>query len=217
MYRKVLLKHVMTENKNHTDDLKVIRKMMEESSRFLSLSGLSGIVVGLIALSGVIASILFILEGDAAARLDLFPAALLPGKGRLMVFVALLVLAGAIAVATILAAGESRRKGVEVWTPVTRLLLYNLLIPLIAGGAFIIVLADAGSYQLIVPAMLIFYGLALFNSGKFTFGEVQFLGVLEVVTGVLAAMVTGYDLIFWATGFGLLHIMYGFILHRKYS
>jgi hypothetical protein len=64
--------------------------------------------------------------------------------------------------------------------------------------------------------MLIFYGLALVSAGKFTFGEIPYLGILEVLTGILALVFPGLALFLWAFGFGLLHILYGLIMHRKY-
>jgi hypothetical protein len=71
--------------------------------------------------------------------------------------------------------------------------------------------------QLIVPCFLIFYGLALVNAGKFTFGEIFYLGILQIVTGLVSAFVPGWGLIFWIFGFGVLHIIYGLAMYRKYE
>ena len=102
-------------------------------------------------------------------------------------------------------------------TPISRRLLLNLLIPLAAGGVFIIVLLLNNYVQLIVPSFLIFYGLALLNAGKFTFGEIYYLGILEIITGLVSAFVPGWGLIFWIFGFGILHIIYGLAMYRKYE
>jgi uncharacterized membrane protein HdeD (DUF308 family) len=64
--------------------------------------------------------------------------------------------------------------------------------------------------------MLIFYGLALVSAGKFTFGEIHYLGMLEVLTGLLALVFPSIALFLWAFGFGVLHILYGLIMHKKY-
>lgn len=42
------------QNENYIDDLKEIRSMMEKSSRFISLSGLSGVSAGIVALAGAV-------------------------------------------------------------------------------------------------------------------------------------------------------------------
>jgi hypothetical protein len=55
----------MEENLNSAEELKTIRKIMEESSRFLSLSGLSGIFAGIIAIAGAcVAYFLFVNNGS---------------------------------------------------------------------------------------------------------------------------------------------------------
>jgi len=92
-----------------------------------------------------------------------------------------------------------------------------MLIPLITGGIFIIVLLVQNHIQLIVPGLLIFYGLALVNSAKFTLDEVFYLGILEIITGLAASLFSGWGLIFWIFGFGILHIIYGVVMYRKYD
>ena len=64
---------------------------------------------------------------------------------------------------------------------------------------------------------LIFYGLALLNAGKFTYGEIFYLGILEIITGLIAALLPSQGLIFWIVGFGILHIVYGLVMYRKYE
>jgi hypothetical protein len=112
---------------------------------------------------------------------------------------------------------KARRDRKNVWTPVSRRLLINLLIPLTTGGVFIIVLLFQNHIQLIVPGFLIFYGLALVNAGKFTYGEIFYLGILEIIIGLVSAFFPGWGLIFWVLGFGILHIIYGLIMYRKYE
>jgi hypothetical protein len=112
---------------------------------------------------------------------------------------------------------KTKRDGKKFWTPISRRLLINLLIPLTTGGVFIFVLLLQNNIQLIVPCFLIFYGLALVNAGKFTFGEIFYLGLLEIITGLVSAFVPGWGMIFWIFGFGILHIIYGLAMYRKYE
>jgi hypothetical protein len=192
---------------SHSEDLKTIRKIMEESSRFLSLNGLSGVFAGIFALAGFIIAFISIRNAD------------LKGTGNLdfiLLVDALAVLVLTLATGVYLSYRKAIRTGVRIWTGTTRRMLLNLLIPLIAGAVFILFFYLNSDYQYIIPAMLIFYGLALVSAGKFTFGEIQYLGILEVLTGFLAVILLDYALIAWAFGFGLLHILYGLIMHRKY-
>ena len=79
------------------------------------------------------------------------------------------------------------------------------------------VLLSREIYYLIAPATLIFYGLALLNASKYTLIEIQWLGICEIVIGLIAAVLIGFGLIFWALGFGILHIVYGTYMYYKYD
>ena len=130
---------------------------------------------------------------------------------------AVLVLILAIGASLYFSFRKARLHGLKMWTPVSKRLLTNFLIPLVAGGFFIIILYIQNYWQLLVPAMLIFYGLALVNAGKFTYSEVFYLGLIEIVTGLASAIFPRYGIFFWCLGFGFLHIAYGFIMYRKYE
>ena len=65
---------------------------------------------------------------------------------------------------------------------------------------------------------LIFYGLALINGSKYTVSDIKYLGLIEVVLGCIGLFINpGYGLYLWAFGFGVLHIVYGIIMWRKYD
>jgi general stress protein CsbA len=70
---------------------------------------------------------------------------------------------------------------------------------------------------LIAPATLVFYGLALVNASKYTIRDVRYLGLCEVALGLVASFMVGYGLVFWAIGFGVLHIFYGLAMYYKYE
>ena len=96
-------------------------------------------------------------------------------------------------------------------------MLIHLFIPLLAGGIFSLLLIWHNNITLVASTTLIFYGLALVNAGKFTFGEIHYLGLSEIVLGLLAGFFLNYGLLFWALGFGLLHIVYGWVIYKKYQ
>ena len=197
-------------------DISEIRSMMEKATKFLSLSGLSGVSAGIIALAGA-----WLASGAIGGSWTVpLPAPAAPGAGAPVGFLvcdALGVLVLALAATTWFSVRMARRRGVALWGPTTGYLLGALFIPLAAGGAFCGVLVAAGSYALILPAMLVFYGLALLGAGNFTFSEVRYLGGIEVLLGITAGFRPELGLIFWAGGFGVLHIVYGLLLWAKYE
>jgi hypothetical protein len=210
----------MKSESNSIEDIKVIRKIMEESSRFLSLSGLSGIFAGITAIAGAIVAWYIILRNGTIRTEEFFTSLSLKESNLLLLKLlidAALVLILSVLFSLYFSLKKARRDGKDFWSPVSRRLLINLVIPLVTGGVFVIMLLTQNLFHLIIPGFLIFYGLALVNAGKFTFGEFSYLGVFEIITGLTAAFVPGSGLIFWIFGFGVLHIIYGLAMYRKYE
>jgi len=202
------------------EDIKAIRKIMEESSRFLSLSGLSGVSAGVTAIAGALVAYYFILNKGSIHYDEYFRSLSEKETFSLrwqLIADAALILGVSVLLALYFSVKKAKKEGMNFWTPVSKRLLINLLIPLTTGGVFIIILLIQNNIQLIVPGFLIFYGLALVNAGKFTFGEIFYLGILEIITGLVSAFFPGLGLIFWIFGFGILHIIYGLVMYRKYE
>jgi predicted lysophospholipase L1 biosynthesis ABC-type transport system permease subunit len=202
-------------DKKHQEDIEHIRSMMERSSRFLSLSGKSGILAGIVALVAAYLSYYFLKEsggaylGDKNLNLSspLLTELIITGLATLII---------ALFFGVYFTIEKSKRNKVKVWNSLSKKLLINLLVPLAAGGIFCIALLYHDHPGLIAPAMLIFYGLALMNASKYTFNDVEYLGYCELILGLAALFLAGYGLIFWAIGFGLLHIIYGYVMQKKY-
>jgi hypothetical protein len=202
------------------EDIKAIRKIMEESSRFISLSGLSGVFAGITAIVGALVAWYFILEQGSIHYDEYFRSLSVKETSILrwqLIADAAFVLVFSVLFALYFSIKKAKRDGKKFWTPISKRMLINLLIPLVTGGIFIVVLLIQNNIQLIVPGFLIFYGLALVNAGKFTFGEIFYLGILEIITGLTAAFFPGWGLVFWIFGFGILHIIYGLVMYRKYE
>jgi hypothetical protein len=210
----------MENNYQSIEDIRTIRRIMEESSRFLSLSGLSGIVAGLLAIAGALAAHFFIIGNHGFRYDEYFSSLTAPEQHTTTLRLcsdALVVLTLAIIFALYFSWQKAKKDGRKIWSPVSKRLLLSLVLPLAAGGALIIIMIFRGYAGLAVPAMLIFYGLALVSAGKFTYGEIFYLGVLELIIGLVSAAFPGYDLLFWILGFGILHIIYGLFMYRKYE
>ena len=203
-----------------TDDLKTIRKIMEESSRFLSLSGLSGVFAGLAAIIGAMLSYWVILDGKFILDNEMVEHLSQSGSSALrfkLISAGGAVLLFAIAASIFLSIRKAKACGFNIWSPVSKRLLLSFLVPLVSGGMFIIILLAANQWNLIVPLMLLFYGFALVSACKFTFGEIFYLGISEISVGLIGALLPQYAIIFWITGFGFLHIFYGLFMYRKYE
>ena len=210
----------MNQPDQHLEDIKVIKKIMEESSRFLSLSGLSGIVAGLLAIAGAVVANLIIAGTPAAEEWYSVPLTGDPAGHRSVVLLfadmaAVLVLS--LAAAVIFSSRKARKSGLSAWTPVTRRMLASLLFPLVTGGLFILITLSRVPANVTVASTLIFYGLAVISAGKFTFGEIPWLGMLEVLTGLVCLLLPQWSVFIWAFGFGIIHIGYGLFMHLRYK
>jgi hypothetical protein len=131
--------------------------------------------------------------------------------------IVLAVLMLALVTALAFAARKSKKLGEKAWNPTTRRLLASMAVPLVSGGISVLLLIRTGTVGLIAPLMLVFYGLALYNAGKFTVDEVKHLGYAQILIGLLNLVFLGYGLLFWSIGFGLMHIIYGIFMHFRYE
>lgn len=205
----------------HLQTLTEIRSLMERSSKFLSLSGLSGISAGVVALIGS-AVVYMRLRTDWLAvlsydRLGKYGIGGYREANQFLWQTAVVVLVSALAFGTFFTVRKARQQGQRVWNQASRRLLWAMAVPLVTGGIFCLALLHYRVLFLQVPATLIFYGLALLNGSKYTVRDVEYLGYSELLLGSLALFLTGYNLLFWTVGFGVLHILYGTAMYWKYD
>ena len=209
----------MDSKQEHLNNLSEIRSLMERSSSFLSLSGLSGISAGIIGL--VTTYILYLKIGpflDQSAYLSAMLS--VEKRGSLIIYCLILfaiVLIVTFASTTFFTMRKAKKKGLSVWDSSAKRLVINLFIPLIIGGLFCILLTVQYYDYVILPAMLIFYGLALINASKYTLNELKWLGLSECLLGLLAIGFIPSSLWFWGIGFGLMNIIYGAVMYFKYE
>jgi hypothetical protein len=194
---------------------------MERSSKFISLSGLSGILAGVYALIGAIAAYKILQQApayrlsfgvDTTDHTDSTTSVLIS-----LILVAITVLTVSILTAIILSYRKAQQKSQPFWSKTSKALLFHMATPLVAGGLLIIIFIARGYFGMVAPASLIFYGLSLVSASNFTFNAVKSLGVCQIVLGLISALYPGYGLYFWAIGFGVLHIIYGSVMYLKYD
>lgn len=222
MYYKVLFMQDQNQPSSPIQEpaqtLKDIRQMMERSSRFISLSGLSGVSAGCFALLGAWLAYRIIdnyygtynsrgfFTGDDFSKLKLK-----------LVGLAAIVFILAFASSFYFTWRRARRQNVSLWGPVSKRLFWNMCIPLIAGAGFILAMLRYDDWRYVSSASLIFYGLAVINASKYTLTDIRYLGYCEIILGMINMFFIGSGLYFWAAGFGVLHIFYGIIMWNKYE
>lgn len=215
----------MNTSNSHLDTIKDIKQMMERSSRFISLSGLSGIAAGVSALIGAWFAYDVIHPANGAVHkhsveyneVRMENISVRDFMGSRLFEIAVYTLMAALVFSFLFTWLRSKKSGVPLWGSTARRLMWNVSIPLAVGGLYIIRLIETGTYHLIAPGCLIFYGLALVNASKYTLAEIRYLGYGQLITGLINLWVLGYGLYFWATGFGVLHIVYGIYMWYKYE
>ena len=207
----------MKAEQDYIRDITEMRSMMERSSKFLSLSGLAGILAGTYGLAGtLIAWKLFDftpreINGSTIQSTRTYPHL------EEVIFLGITVFILAMGTAIFLSYKKAAKKGENLWNPTSRRLLINMAVPLVAGGILVLILLSKDLAGLIPAVTLLFYGLALYNASKFTYEVVRVLGLTEIILGLISAYFIEYSLIFWAIGFGIVHIIYGIYMHYRYE
>lgn len=197
--------------KDLLDDLSSIKNIMERSTRFISLSGLSGVMAGVYAILGAVYALTVFQKEKATG--PIYHDELI----MQLTLTAVVVLILSVSTGIWLTIRKARRKGLTVWNPASRALLLSGGIPLATGGLFIIILLLQQHFGIISASCLIFYGLALVSASQHTFGDVKWLGIFEILIGLAALAKPGYGFLLWVLGFGIMHILYGAIMHFKYD
>ncbi|EAY24584.1 hypothetical protein [Microscilla marina] len=209
----------MKEQQEYVETLTEIRSLMEKSSRFLSLSGLSGIFAGVFALLGAGAAFVYL----KAPYADYYTRAINADDSINIDFLTFFIIDALSVLVLSLSAGvyftwrKAKRKGLKLMPKPAVRLFWNLMIPLATGGLFCVVLGYHGYFALVAPCTLIFYGLALVNGSRYTLNEIRYLGITEIALGLISSFLIGYGLLFWAIGFGVLHIVYGALMWYRHE
>ena len=212
--------------KDYLKDISEIKSLMNKSSRFISLSGLSGILAGLYALLGAAYAYYITLDEMTSSPGEVLLGKILDEDGYLLfdsdlfqIIIIDLVLITLLSVATgiFLTWKKAKKQGDKFWGSSSKRLLINFLVPLIAGGAYILIILAKQQYGQIAALMLLFYGLSLLNASKYTLGDIKYLGYTEIILGLICAFMPEYGFWFLVIGFGFMHIVYGTLMYFKYE
>lgn len=206
-------------NERQQESLEVlteIRSMMHKSSRFLSLSGWSGIWAGITALVASGVAFTFVYDKVTDNVIDT-GSVLLTEPVYTLLLLAIATFLVALFGALFFTWRKNQKTGAATFTGAARKLAVSMMIPMGAAACFILFFVQNQHFSYIVPAMLVFYGLTLINSSKYTFADIRYLGLSEVIIGCIALFIPDMGLYLWALGFGIMHIVYGTIMWFKYD
>lgn len=201
---------------NASEEINQIKNLIESRTKFISLSGLSGVVAGILALFGAYLANRIIYESQNVIYYDIMTLDFSPSVLRLIT-IAVLVFVGALTSAYLLSLQKAKQRGTLLWNAAAKRLVQAFLLPLFVGGVFVIFLILRHHLTLVAPACLLFYGLALVSASHFTYGDVKLLGYAEILLGMVNLFFVGQGLFFWSIGFGVFHIIYGIIMYYKYE
>lgn len=207
-------------NRSPIETLAEIRQLMERSSRFISLSGLSGVFAGVYALAGAYVAYHYLHLSSDQSNLSKYldeSHSLRTDFVLFFIMDAAIVLVLAVGTGIFFTTRAARKDGNSIFDATAIKLLINLCIPLTIGGVFCLAFIYHGTYGFIAPAMLIFYGLSLVNASKYSREDIRYLGFMEILLGLISSFLIGYGFLFWSLGFGVLHIVYGTYMYLKYG
>jgi hypothetical protein len=181
-------------------NIRFIREAMERASAFTSIPGWGGCTIGVTA----------IVTAVYAARFDVQP--------RLWVIAWLVEAFVAVWIAIITMVVKARRANVSFTAAPARRFFVSYSAPLIAGGLITIVLLRAGMFAPLPAVWLLLYGASFISSGAFSIRVVPVMGICFMLLGLTACFVSlTIGNILMGAGFGVLHIVFGYIIARSYG
>ncbi|MEQ1857700.1 MAG: hypothetical protein ABL963_14700 [Longimicrobiales bacterium] len=181
------------------DNLRFIRETMERSASFTHVSGIGGVVMGVVAL--------------AAAWLA--SGAVTPGAW-LSTWLGAAALS--FAASALLMARKSRAEGVALLSGPGRRFAWSMTPALAAGGVLTAALTRGGQFELLPGTWLLLYGASIVTGGSHSVRPVPLMGAAFMLVGVLALVSpAAWGDAYMAAAFGGLHIVFGLLIWRKYG
>jgi hypothetical protein len=204
--------------KKHDEQLAAIeemRNLMDRATRFRSISGLSAMVAGLLAI--ICVAFVSQFTGIRFFEAEAFDRMLQGDAAREVQLSFFFLLITSIGFGIYLAARNAHAKGQDAWDSAAKRLAFHMAIPLVAGGIFSILISQQGLAGLVPPITLLFYGLALFNGSHYTLDAVRILGIGQILLGLLATTFVAFGLVIWVIGFGVFNLIFGLYIYFNYE
>lgn len=181
------------------DNVKFIREMMERSASFTAVPGYGGILMGITA---VVAA--YIANTQVYLR------------DSLMTWLIEAFLAFAIGFLAMWQ--KSKIAGQSLFSTPARKFAYGFIPPLAVGVVIVLGLWRYEYYYVMAPVCMLCYGAAVACGGAFSARVVPVMGWCFIVLGAIAFLLpTNFGNLMMGASFGLLHIIFGAIIARRYG
>ena len=181
------------------DNLKFIRETMERSTHFTAVPGYGGMLMGATAI--------------VAAYIALQQVTL---RDRLIVWLTEACLAFAIGLLAMWQ--KSKIAKTSLFSAPARKFAFGFAPSLIAGVVITLGLWKFEHYEIMAPAWMLLYGAAVVTGGAFSVRVVPLMGWMFIALGAIAiALPPGYGNYLMGLSFGLLHIIFGAIIAKRYG
>ena len=113
---------------------------------------------------------------------------------------------------------KARAVGIPLMSGPGRKVVFSLSPPLIAGALLTIVLVRARLTSAIPGSWLLLYGTGVVTGGMFSVPAVPLMGLCFMILGAAALFAPpAFSDWFMGAGFGVLHLIFGVIIARKYG
>lgn len=181
------------------DNVKFIREMMERSASFTAVPGYGGILMGVTAVAAA-----YIANTQVYLR------------DSLMTWLIEAFLAFAIGFLAMWQ--KSKIAGQSLFSTPARKFAYGFIPPLVVGVVIVLGLWRYEYYYVMAPVCMLCYGAAVACGGAFSARVVPVMGWCFIALGTVAFILpSSYAQIMMGASFGLLHIIFGAIIARKYG
>lgn len=181
------------------DNLQFIRETMESSKVFTSVPGYGGILMGATAVGAA-----FVAGAQVYVR------------NWLIVWLVEAVLAFLIGLLALWQKSKIAKTPL-VSAPAKKFAL-SFSPPLICGIVITFGLWRFGHFEAMIPVWILVYGAAVVCGGAFSVKAVPIMGWCFIALGAIAfALPAGFGNLMMALSFGVLHIVFGGIIARKYG
>lgn len=180
--------------------IRTIREAMERSIAFTSIPGWGGCAIGLTAIATAFSASNFVL------------------RPRLWVMIWLADAIVAVTIAAVMMYLKARRANVSLTKGPARRFFISYSAPLIAAALITLALVRTGMFTPLPAIWLLLYGASFISSGAFSIPIVPVMGVCFMILGLGACFVPlPIGNILLGAGFGILHLLFGFIIARSYG
>lgn len=192
------------------ENLRVIRQTMERSTKYSTLSGLSGVLIGLVAIAGVVATQITLAQ-TPALRDSTAGALYLAG-------IWLPALALAVTIEFLCNKRRASRVGKHLFSHLGAHILVAAAPAFLAGAVLTLFFSLHHLLFYIWGVWMLCYGAAICAVGLFSVRPVSVLGAAFVVAGALTFLLpVSAQLTMMAVTFGGFHIFYGILMARRHG